>query len=170
MPTIPFFLSAPRFKALLALALAVTLAASGSAAVTPSPFRNFLGQWSGKGQIVGSNGQRESIRCRAEYSDAKDGAALNQTIVCASASFKLDITSYAEASGEQVQGTWREAARDVSGSLTGRIAENRFEGEISSITFSAAISLTSNGRTQAVSIRPSSGDVADVRIELQRQG
>jgi hypothetical protein len=90
--------------------------------------------------------------------------------VCASESFKLDITSYAEASGESVQGNWREAARDVSGSLTERIAENQFEGEISSITFSAAISLTSNGRTQAVSIRPSSGDVADVRIELQRQG
>jgi hypothetical protein len=170
MPKIPFFLSAPRLKALFALALAVALVASASAAVTPSPFRNFLGHWTGKGQIVGSDGHQESIRCRAEYSDAKDGAALNQTIVCASESFKLDITTYAEASGEQVQGNWREAARDVSGSLTGRIAENRFEGQISSITFSAAISLTSNGRTQAVSIRPSGGDVTDVRIELQRRG
>jgi hypothetical protein len=168
MPAIPFFLSAPRLKALSALALVVTLVASESAAVTPSPFRNFLGQWSGKGQVVGSDGHRESIRCRAEYSSAKDGEALNQTIVCASESFKFDITSYVEASGESVQGTWREVTRDVSGSLTGRIAENLFSGQISSITFTAAISLTSNGRTQAVSIRPSGGDVADVRIELQR--
>jgi hypothetical protein len=170
MPWIPFFLSAPRLKALLALAVAATLVASESAAVTPSPFTNFLGQWSGRGQVIGSDGHRESIRCRAEYSDAKDGAALNQTIVCASESFKFDITSYAEASGEQVQGNWREATRDASGSLTGRIAENQFAGQITSITFSAAISLTSNGRTQAVSIRPSSGDVAEVRIELQRRG
>ena len=170
MATITSFLSASRLKALLALALAVTLVASESAAVTPSPFRNFLGQWSGRGQVVGSDGHRESIRCRADYSDAKDGAALNQRIVCASESFKFDITSYVEAAGESVQGTWREATRDASGSLTGRIAENQFEGQISSITFSAAISLTSNGRTQAVSIRPSGGDVSDVRIELQRQG
>jgi hypothetical protein len=38
------------------------------------------------------------------------------------------------------------------------------------VTFSATISLTSNGRTQAVSIRPSGGDVTDVRIDLQRHG
>jgi hypothetical protein len=170
MPTITSFLSAPRVKALLALALAVTLAASESAAVTSNPFRNFIGQWSGKGQVVGSDGHRESMRCRAEYSGAKDGAAVNQAIVCASESFKFDIRSHVEASGESVEGYWTETSRNVSGSLTGRIAENQFEGKISSVTFTAAISLTSNGRTQAVSIRPSGGDVADVRIELQRRG
>jgi hypothetical protein len=165
MPTITSFLSAPRLKALLALALAVTLAASGSAAATSSPFRNFIGQWSGRGQVVGSNGHRESMRCRAEYSEVNGGAAVNLAIVCASESFKFDIRSHVEASGE---GYWTETSRNASGSLTGRIAENQFEGQISSPTFSAAISLTSNGRTQAVSIRPSGGDVADVRIELRR--
>ena len=170
MPTITSFLSAPRLKALLALALAVTLAASESAAVTSSPFRNFIGQWSGKGQVVGSDGHRESMRCRAEYSEVNGGAAVNQAIVCASESFKFDIRSHVEASGESVQGYWTEVSRNVSGSLTGRIAENQLEGQISSLTFTAAISLTSNGRTQAVSIRPSGGDVAEVRIELQRRG
>jgi hypothetical protein len=170
MPAITSFLSAPRLKALLALALAVTLVASESAAVTSSPFRNFIGQWSGKGQLVGSDGHRESIRCRAEYSEVNGGAAVNQTIVCASESFKFDIRSHIETSGESVQGSWSEVSRNVSGSLTGRIAENQFEGQISSLAFSAAISLTSNGRTQAVTMRPSGGDVAEVRIELQRHG
>ena len=170
MPTTRSFLSAPRLKALLALALAVTLAASESAAVTSSPFRDFIGQWSGRGQVVGSDGHRESMRCRAEYSGAKDSAAVNQAIVCASESFKFDIRSHVEASGESAKGYWSEVSRNVSGSLTGRIAENQFEGQISSLTFTAAISLTSNGRTQAISIRPSGGDVADVRIELQRRG
>ena len=64
MPTITFFLSAPRLKALLALSLAVTLIASESAAATPGPFRNFIGEWSGRGQLVGSNGHQESMRCR----------------------------------------------------------------------------------------------------------
>jgi hypothetical protein len=168
MPTITSFLSAPRLKALLALALAVTLAASESAAATSSPFRNFIGQWSGRGQLVGSDGHRESMRCRAEYSEVNGGAAVNQAIVCASESFKFDIRSHVEGSGESAQGYWTEVSRNVSGSLTGRIAENKFEGQISSPTFSAAISLTSNGRTQAVSIRPSGGGVADVRIELRR--
>ena len=169
MPTIPSFLSAPRPKALLAFALAVTLVASESAAVTSSPFRNFIGQWRGTGQLVGSKGNRETIRCRAEYSGAKDDAAVNQAIVCASESFKFDIRSHVEASGESAKGYWTEISRNASGSLTGRIAENQFEGQISSPAFSAAISLTSNGRTQAVSIRPSGGDVTDVRIELKRR-
>ena len=170
MPRITSFLSAPRLKALLALALAVTLVASESTAATSSPFRNFIGQWSGAGQLVGSDGHRESMRCRAGYSEVNGGAAVNQMIVCASESFKFDIRSHIEASGESVQGYWTEVSRNASGSLTGRIAESKLEGQISSVTFSAAISLTSNGRTQAVTIRPSGGDVADVRIELKRGG
>ncbi len=89
----------------------------------------------------------------------KSGAALNQTIVCASESFKLDIHSYAEASGELVQGYWRETGRDLSGHMTGRISEGRFEGEIVAPTFTAAISLASNGR-QTVSIQPRGGDIS----------
>ena len=170
MSATSFSCCSARPNALLALAVVVGLAAPQSVALTASPFGRFAGEWSGGGQIVGTNGHRESIRCRAEYVEAKEGAALNQTIVCASESFKFDIRSHVEASGESAKGYWSEVSRNVSGSLTGRIAENQFEGQISSLTFSAAISLISNGRTQAVSIRPSGGDVADVRIEFQRRG
>jgi hypothetical protein len=169
MPTITPVLSAPRLKALLALSLAVTLIASESTAATPGPFRNFIGEWSGRGQLVGSDGHRESMRCRGEDSEVNGGAAVNLAIVCASESFKFDIRSHIDASGESVKGYWSEVSRNVSGNLTGRIAENQLEGQISSTAFNAAISLTSSGRTQAVSIRPSGGDVADVRIDLRRR-
>jgi hypothetical protein len=170
MATIWRFLCPSRAKTLTALTLAFLFFASNSEAITVSPFRNFIGEWSGRGQIVGSDGHQEQIRCRAQGSEAKDGAAFNQAIVCASESFKLDIKSHIEASGESVQGYWNEASRGLSGQLTGRIAENRFEGQIGAPTFTAAISLTSNGRTQGVTIRPSGGDIAAVRIELRRQG
>ena len=169
MRTITSFLSAPRLKALLALALAVTLIASESTAATPGPFRNFIGEWSGRGQLVGSDGHRESMRCRGEDSEVNGGAAVNEAIVCASESFKCDIRSHVEASGESAKGYWTEMSRNASGSLTGRITESQFEGQISSPTFSAAVSLTSNGRSQAVNIRPSGGDVTDVRIDLRRR-
>lgn len=154
----------------LGLAAAIVLFAPKPAALAAGPFDQFVGAWIGGGQIVGSNGHRESIQCRAEYSEAKDGAALNQTIVCASESFKLDIHSYAEASGESVQGYWRETGRDLSGHMTGRISGGQFVGEIIAPTFTGAISLTSNGRTQTVSIQPRGGDISDVRIELRRRG
>ena len=51
-------------------------------------------------------------------------------------SFKLNIHSYVEASGDAVQGYWKEAARDVSGQVTGRILAGGFEGELSAPCFS----------------------------------
>jgi hypothetical protein len=170
MPATSFSLHFLRFNAWSALAIAVSLAGSQSAALAAGPFEKFVGSWSGNGQIVGTNGHRESIRCRAEYTEAKNGSALNQAIVCASESFKLNIQSYVETAGESVQGYWKEAARDVSGHVSGRILGGRFEGEFSAPAFSAAILLTSNGRTQAVSIQPRGGDISDVRIELRRRG
>ena len=62
-----------------------------------------------------------------------------------------------EASGELVQGYLKEAARDVSGQVTGRISEGRFEGELSAPAFTATISLTSTGRTQVIDIYPRGG-------------
>jgi hypothetical protein len=170
MPATPISLRLPSFNALSVLAISIGVAGLPSAAMAAGPFDKFLGSWSGAGQMIGTNGHRESIRCRAEYTDAKSGSALNQTIVCASESFKLDIQTYAEASGDSVQGYWKEASRDVSGHLTGHISPGRFEGEFSAPAFSAAISLTSSGRTQTVSIKPQGGDISDVRIELKRRG
>ena len=100
MPTTPVSLRLPSFNALSVLAVSISVAGLPSAAMAAGPFDKFLGSWSGAGQMIGTNGHRESIRCRAEYTDAKSGSALNQTIVCASESFKLDIQTYAEASGE----------------------------------------------------------------------
>jgi hypothetical protein len=170
MPATPLSRRRLRFSAWAALALAVGLTAPQSAAVAAGPFERFVGSWSGSGQIVAANGHRESIRCKATYTEAKGGAALDQTIVCASESYKLDIHSYVEAAGESIQGYWTEASRNVSGHVTGRISGGRFEGEFSAPTFAAAISLTSNGRTQSVSISPRGGDISAVRIELTRRG
>jgi hypothetical protein len=157
-----------RLNPALVMAIAASLIALHSPALAAGPFEKFVGVWRGEGQIVGTNGHRESIRCKAQYEEAKEGSALNQTIVCASESYKLNITSYVEASGDSVQGYWKEASRDVSGHVSGRIADGRFEGEFSAATFSAGILLASNGRTQSVSIQPRGGDVSDVRIELRR--
>jgi hypothetical protein len=135
----------------------MSLAALLSAALAAGPFEKIRRQLERRRQIVGANGHREPIRCREDYTEAKGGAALNQVIVCASESF-----------GESVQGYWKEAARDVSGQVSGHFSAGRFEGEFNAPAFSAA--LTSNGRTQAVSIQPRGGDVSDVRIELRRRG
>jgi hypothetical protein len=161
----------PGAKALaLSFALAAAIAPATTGAAAAGPFGRFLGSWTGSGQVIGSNGNRERIRCRATYSESESGSALNQSIVCASESYRIDITSFVQAQGSDVQGSWREATRNASGQLSGQIQGGRFDGSVVGPGFTAAISLTSNGRRQAVSIRPSAGDIADVQIELERRG
>lgn len=158
---------APIFGA-MGVAVALALAVPQPAAAA-SPFASFTGSWSGSGQVIGAKGDHEQIRCRAQYSKAEHAEALNQKIVCASDSYRIDITSYLEASGTMVQGSWQEATRNISGHLTGRIEAGQFSGDVVGPSFSAAVSLSSKGRTQVVSIRPHGGDIADVRVDLERR-
>ena len=146
------------------------LAAAGGAgcAAAAAPFQAFEGAWTGGGKIVDANGVAERIRCRANGAPAREGKALSQSIVCASASYRLDIESYVEASGATVEGNWRETTRAIGGHLTGRIAGGRFQGAVNGSGFAAEISLDSNGRTQRVNIQPHGGQVADVSIQLER--
>jgi hypothetical protein len=65
-----FWFRAAPMKA-LGLAAAIVLSAPKPAALAASPFGRFVGVWTGGGQIVGSNGHRESMRCRAEYSEGR---------------------------------------------------------------------------------------------------
>ena len=157
-----------------ALALSFCLAAAFGPATTEAaaagPFDRFVGSWTGSGHVIGTKGDRERIRCRASYWEAESGSVLNQSIVCASDSYRIEITGYVQASGSEVQGSWKEHAQNASGQLTGQIQDDRFDGSVIGPGFTAAISLTSNGRRQAVSIRPQGGDISDVQLELQRHG
>jgi hypothetical protein len=168
MTTIEPFISLPGLKTLSVAALTLVLASPVSEAAARDPFKSFLGKWTGSGDIVGSDGHKEAIRCRADY--AATGDALKQSVVCASQSFKLDISSSIQASEGTLQGSWTEATRGITGMLQGRIDGGRVEAQVNGGTFTAGISLTSNGRSQTVVIRPSAGGVTEVRIELQRRG
>ena len=169
MSKLASILRAPPLMA-LGFVAALSLAPPQARAAAGGPFQKFMGEWTGAGQVISRNGTREAIRCRAEFSGAQDGEALNQTIVCASPSYRIDIQSSAEAVGDSVHGAWREETRNVSGQLSGRVADGRFVGAVRGSGFTAGVSLNSNGRRQGVNIEPSGGNIADVSIELERRG
>lgn len=139
------------------------------AAQTDGPFARFVGNWRGSGQVVGRDGNRERITCRGNYSLSEKGEALSQRLVCASDSYRVDISSYIVADGHSVQGHWQEATRQVQGNLTGEIADGTFEGSVAGIGFTAGIHLSTNGRKQQVTISPQGGDVAEANIVLSRE-
>ena len=86
------------------------------------PFAPLAGTWSGEGTITTSNGGSERIRCSAKYTIGEGGRAFQQALTCASDSYKFEISSNVETDGTKVTGTWSEATRGVSGSLSGRIS------------------------------------------------
>ena len=130
---------------------------SSSASYAQSgPFTGLAGVWSGGGTVTLDDGSTERIRCRATYAVGEGGNGLNQTLTCASDSYKFDLRANVIAGGGSLSGTWSESSRNVSGSLEGRGGNGNFQVVASAPGFNANISLTTRGNKQSVVIRAES--------------
>jgi hypothetical protein len=114
------------------------------------------GVWSGGGTVTLDDGSTERIRCRATYAVGSGGNGLNQSLTCASDSYRFNLSSNVVASGGSLSGTWSESSRGVSGTLEGRGANGNFQVVANAPGFAANISLTTRGNRQSVVIRAES--------------
>ena len=147
-----------------------TLSLSSSpAALYPGmiSFAGMAGVWSGNGTISLEDGSKERIRCKATYAVSGDGTGLNQSLLCASDSYKFELKSDVKARGGELSGSWAETTRGVTGSLEGRASAGRFNVDVSSPAFSAKLILTTTGNKQQVSIT-SDGQFKGASISLNR--
>jgi hypothetical protein len=129
----------------------------GSASYAQSgPFAGLAGNWSGGGTVMLDDGSTERIRCRATYAVGENGNGLNQSLVCASDSYKFDLRSNVVSEGGTISGTWSETSRGVSGNLQGRANSGNFQVIASAPGFNANITLTTRGNKQSVVIRAES--------------
>jgi hypothetical protein len=158
------------FSALGPLVLLAGLTGAISNAVAAEgPFSDYAGYWSGEGTISVANGANERIRCKATYAVDASGSSLNQTLRCASDSYKLEISSNVVSSGGALSGTWTEATRNATGNIQGRVSGGQISGTIVGVGFTAGLSLSTRGKTQSVTIRPSgSTDIRDVTITMRK--
>lgn len=156
-------------RRLIFAAVAFLLASlSGTAGYAESgAFAGMAGNWSGAGTITLDDGSRERIRCRATYAVRTDGNAMNQTLTCASDSFKFNLASDVIARGTELSGTWSEAIRNATGNLEGRGGAGSFQVIANGPGFSAHISLTTRGNKQSVVIK-SEGAFRVTSISLTR--
>jgi hypothetical protein len=154
----------------LILAAAVLLVASitGSTSYAQTgPFAGMAGVWSGAGTVTLDDGSSERIRCRATYAVGEGGNGLNQTLTCASDSYKFNLASNVVAQGGSLSGTWSESIRNVNGNIQGHGGNGTFQVVASGPGFSANISLATHGNRQTVAIR-SEGTFRLVSITLSR--
>jgi len=151
------------------LLTALCLPGSATQAAVPSPFTAMAGSWTGGGVVNTSDGQQERLRCRANYSVAPTGTELRLNLRCASPSYNFDLASEAEYRGGAISGTWTEASRNASGTLSGRASSDHIEAAAQGPNFAANLSLTTRGHRQTVFIRPQGSNITAVSLELGRR-
>jgi hypothetical protein len=147
------------FARRLIFALATLLVASmwGSAShAQTGPFAGMAGNWSGAGTVTLDDGSTERIRCRASYAVGAGGNGLQQTLTCASDSYKFNLGTNITAQGTAISGTWTETSRNINGNLEGRSSGGNFQVVATAPAFSANITLTTRGNKQSVVIRAES--------------
>ena len=120
------------------------------------PFAGMAGVWAGSGTVTLDDGSTERIRCRATYAVGNGGNGLNQSLTCASDSYRFNLSSNVVASGGSLSGTWSESSRGVNGNLEGRGGNGNFQVLASSPGFTANLSIRIAGNKQSVVIRSES--------------
>jgi len=153
------------FAALLAV---VALSVPSAVMAEPGPFSGLAGNWSGSGTVALAGGPRERIRCRAHYAVGGGGNSLQQSLRCASDSYRFDLSSNARAQGNQISGNWSEASRNVQGVLFGQALPGRIQVNVTGPGFAANLSLTTHGDRQSVTINSAGAQPAGASITLSR--
>ena len=138
-----------------------------SANAQSGPFAGMAGVWSGSGTIALEGGANERIRCRATYAVSGDGTGLNQTLTCASDSYKFDLKSDVTARGNALSGQWSETSRGVGGSLSGRAGNGQFNVVVTAPAFTANLVLMTQGSKQNVTIS-SEGQFKGAKISMTK--
>jgi hypothetical protein len=144
----------------LIFATATVLAAFASGgpshAQSSGAFAGMAGVWSGGGTVTLDDGATERIRCRATYAVGAGGNAMQQTLTCASDSYKFNLSSNVTAQGSGISGTWSESSRNINGAIEGRSGGGVVQVVATAPGFSANIMLTTRGNKQSVVIRAES--------------
>ncbi|NOJ49153.1 hypothetical protein [Bradyrhizobium archetypum] len=151
------------------LLASLSLPAGAALAAPASPFIAMAGTWSGGGVLSTSDGQQEQLRCRASYDVAGSGEQLRLNLRCASPSYNFDLSSEVQYRGGAISGSWSEASRNASGTLSGRATGDHVEAAARGDNFSAHLSLTTRGGKQTVSIQPQGANITAVSLALNRR-
>ena len=149
--------------------LAVALSSPSGAQRAASIFERMSGQWTGEGTIRMTGGGTERIRCRATYRAHDSGGTLRQEMLCASDSYKFQVTSDLIQRAETISGQWVETTRNVSGNIVGQVSGDLIQARVQGAVFAASFAVSTIGDRQAVTIAPQGIDVIEVAITMSRR-
>jgi len=135
-----------------------------------SLFGRLEGYWSGTGTVTMNNGSSDKIRCKASYAVGEGGNGLEQSLRCASDSYKMQISTNVVSHAGSISGTWSEATRNITGNLSGTATGTEVRASVAGVGFTASIDLSTRGDKQIVTIKPQGGtDIVSVTIALRKE-
>ena len=152
----------------LGTAAAGLVLAIGYGASAAGPFDGLSGSWSGGGSIKMATGASEKIRCRVRYAVANGGNSVSQDLRCASDSYQFNLTANVASRGTSISGTWSETSRGVGGTISGSARTGSIQAVAEGSTFSARLTVTTDGDRQTVSITSPGSEVREVAMSLRK--
>jgi hypothetical protein len=150
------------------LAAMIMLAAPTAHAEGAGPFEALAGSWSGNGTASTSDGGRERVRCIAKYAPQSSGHRLGIDLRCASDAYKVEFIGTIVETGEALSGTWFESTRRVGGKISGKASGNQFNVRADGETFTALLSVKTQGNHQIFDMESPGAWVPRFSIALNR--
>jgi hypothetical protein len=132
------------------------------------PFDALSGLWSGNGVVQTSDGQHERVRCKATYVPANAGHIVKLDLRCASDAYNFELSSNIMQTGDSLSGNWFESAHRVGGSISGRNTGREINARAEGDTFTALLTVKTNGHHQVFLMESPGAKVSQVSINLSQ--
>jgi hypothetical protein len=124
--------------------------------------------WSGNGVVQTSDGVHERVRCKATYAAENAGHIVKLDLRCASDAYKFELSSNIMQTGDSTSGNWFESTRRVGGSISGRNTGSEINARAEGDTFTALLTVKTNGHRQVFLMQSPGAKVSQVSINLSQ--
>jgi hypothetical protein len=132
-------------------------------------FDNVAGSWSGGGMMKPSDGPRERVRCKANYTPKNNGQSVKLNLLCASDAYKMDLTANIDENGTDLSGNWFESQYRQGGKVSGKNVNGVIEAKVEGDTITALLHVRTKGDRQTFAMESPGAWVSEVSVDLVRE-
>jgi hypothetical protein len=152
---------------ILRYSLLITIHATAPAYAEQS-FDTVAGSWSGGGSMKPSDGPRERVRCKVDYTVKNTGQSVKMNVRCASDAYKMDLSANIDQNGTALSGNWFESQYRQGGKVSGQNVNGVIEAKVESDTITALLTVRTKGSRQTFVMESPGAWISQVSIDLVR--
>lgn len=133
-------------------------------------FANYLGTWTGAGQIALTGGNVESLRCKGYYTGKDGGRGMGLAVRCASPSNTLELraTLSSATDGSTISGEWEERTFNATGRISGQFRAGKIDLAIAGGGFTGVMRVAMEEQAQKVSIEAQGIAMKSINISFTK--